>query len=316
MTMISVRGLNFEYPPQKILTDINFELAEGSVTALVGPNGAGKTTLLRCLTNLQAPLSGHIEVDGIDIHRHPRKAHRKMGYLSDFFGLYNDLTVRQCLTYTAWCQKLPKADVQKRVEAVAKDVEITDYLDKKAGSLSRGYRQRLGVGMAMIHDPKILILDEPASGLDPEARVNLSAFIVRLQKRGMTIIVSSHILAELEDYCTDMLVIRDGEIRSHVTLSQYQAEHQTAQVTRIEMCFLTQSDAHVELIAAHPEVSQCYQEGEDVQCDFTGDAAAQSAFLKYLIQHDVPVSRFVPMQRTLKSAYMDLAHTPKGEQSA
>jgi|TARA_R110002095_G_scaffold59513_7_gene50975 ABC-2 type transport system ATP-binding protein len=314
--MISVRGLNFEYPPQKILTDINFELSAGSVTALVGPNGAGKTTLLRCLTNLQAPLSGHIEVDGIDIHRHPRKAHRKMGYLSDFFGLYNDLSVRQCLTYTAWCQKLPKADVQKRVEAVAEDVEITSYLDKKAGSLSRGYRQRLGVGMAMIHDPKILILDEPASGLDPEARVNLSAFIVRLQKRGMTIIVSSHILAELEDYCTDMLVIRDGEIRSHVTLSQYQAEHQTAQVTRIEMTLLAQSTAHVELIAAHPEVSQCYQEGDGLHCDFTGDAAAQTAFLKYLIQHDVPVSRFVPMQRTLKSAYMDLAHTPKGEQSA
>ena len=313
MAIISVRGLNFEYPPHQVLKDINFELAEGSVTALVGPNGAGKTTLLRCLTNLENPLSGHIEIDGVDIHKNPREAHRKMGYLSDFFGLYNDLSVRQCLTYMAWCQKLPERALNERIEAVAEDVEITKYLDKKAGSLSRGYRQRLGVGLAMIHEPKILLLDEPASGLDPEARVHLSAFIVRLQQRGMTIMVSSHILAELEDYCTDMLVIRDGEIRSHVKL----AEHQAVEETVIEIN-LTEpvGDAYMHIISTYQGVGSLQKNGQMVTCNFSGDMAAQTAFLKYLIEKGLPVLRFVPMQKTLKSAYMDLAHLGKEEQSA
>ena len=313
MSIISVQGLNFEYPPHQVLKNINFELAEGSVTALVGPNGAGKTTLLRCLTNLETPLSGHIKIDGINIHRDPRMAHRKMGYLSDFFGLYNDLTVRQCLTYMAWCQKVPEAGLNERIDVVAEDVEITAYLDKKAGSLSRGYRQRLGVGLAMIHEPKILLLDEPASGLDPEARVHLSAFIVRLQQRGMTIMVSSHILAELEDYCTDMLVIRDGEIRSHVTLDQHQAvEETTIEITLTEPV----GDAYMHLMSGYEGVLNVQKNGVSATCNFTGDAAAQTAFLKYMIEKGMPVLRFIPMQKTLKSAYMDLAHTGKEEQSA
>ena len=303
MSMISVEGLNFEYPPHRVLKDIGFELKQGSVTALVGPNGAGKTTLLRCLTNLETPLSGHIKIDGVDIHRHPREAHRKMGYLSDFFGLYNDLTVKQCLTYMAWCQKVPQDQIERKIQQIAEDVEITNYLDKKAGSLSRGYRQRLGVGLSMVHDPKILLLDEPASGMDPEARVKLSEFIVRLQQRGMTIIVSSHILAELEDYCTDMLIIRDGEIRSHIVLEQHQAEQEV--VIEIGINHVTQDQLKV--ISAHEHVGRLTSEENKVICSFAGGADEQVKLLAYLVEQKLPVQSFMPMQKTLKSAYMDLA---------
>lgn len=305
MSMISVEGLNFEYPPHHILKDINFELKPGSVTALVGPNGAGKTTLLRCLTNLETPVSGKIHIDGVDIHRNPREAHRKMGYLSDFFGLYDDLTVKQCLTYMAWCQKIPSEQIEHKIQHIAEDVEIKEYLDKKAGSLSRGYRQRLGVGLSMIHEPKILLLDEPASGMDPEARINLSEFIVRLQQRGMTIIVSSHILAELEDYCTDMLIIRDGEIRSHVVLEEHQAEHEV--VVEIGIAHVTQDQLKV--VSSHEHVGRLTSEENKVYCGFTGGQAEQANFLKFLLEKGLPVHSFIPSQKTLKSAYMDLAET-------
>lgn len=112
MSLIKVENLNFEYPKKEILKNINFEITEGSITALVGPNGAGKTTLLRCLTNLEVPMSGRVHINSIDVHDKPREAHRAMGYLSDSFGVYNSMTVRQNLTYMAWCHKLPAKDLE------------------------------------------------------------------------------------------------------------------------------------------------------------------------------------------------------------
>ena len=159
--------------------------------------------------------------------------HRQIGYLSDFFGLFNDLTVRQCLTYMSWSQQVDHKNVAAHVEKIARDVMIDNMLDRKAGVLSRGYRQRLGIGLALVHDPAIVILDEPASGMDPEARIQLSRLVRDLRARGKTLIVSSHILNELEDYCTDMLIIRSGRVADHVLLSEHAA--QTARQLRISM---------------------------------------------------------------------------------
>ena len=198
MKMVQVENLNFEYPEKRVLHDVSFDIDQGSVTALVGPNGAGKTTLLRCMVALEKVQSGKITIGGLDVSDHPRDVHHMTGYLSDFFGLYEGLSLRQCLTYMAWCQNVAALDVNKQVIDVAAEVGIDHILDQKAQTLSRGYRQRLGVGLALIHDPRLLILDEPSSGMDPDARIALSRMIRRLHKNGKTIIVSSHILNELE----------------------------------------------------------------------------------------------------------------------
>jgi ABC-2 type transport system ATP-binding protein len=210
--IIRVEHLVFEYPGLRALDDVSFTIKAGSITALVGPNGAGKTTLLRCLAGLEQPLLGRIEIDGIDALEHPRECHRRLGYLSDFFGLYDALTVRQCLRFVAESQGIGAPAVDPLVEQTAAQLGLTSRLEMRAGELSRGLRQRLAVGQAIIHSPKVLLLDEPASGLDPEARHTLAGLFRMLRDQGMTLVVSSHILAELEEYSSEMLVLHAGRI--------------------------------------------------------------------------------------------------------
>ena len=165
--MIKVDNLTYEYPDKRVLHSISCNIEQGEICALVGPNGAGKTTLLRNLAALELPFSGSIEIDGTITHEDPRLIHRKVGYLSDFFGLYEDLTVTQCLKYIAWCHKVNANEVQSTVEWAIKKLGLSKYKDTKAGELSRGLRQRLAIAQSILHKPRVLLLDEPASGLDP-----------------------------------------------------------------------------------------------------------------------------------------------------
>lgn len=217
--MIEVQNLIVDYPGHRALHGISLQIAAGTVTALVGPNGAGKSTLLRCLAGLESPLAGSVHVAGVDVQENPRRAHQYMGYLSDFFGLYEALSVAQCLQYAAESQGLSREVAAQRVHAVAQQLALTDKLGNAARNLSRGQRQRVAIGQAIIHQPQVLLLDEPASGLDPEARGSLSALFRQLHTQGMTLVVSSHILSELDEYCTHILSIREGRITSHEALN-------------------------------------------------------------------------------------------------
>jgi len=302
MKMVEIENLNFEYPDKKVLHDVSFSIEAGSVTALVGPNGAGKTTLLRCMVALEKIHSGKITIGGFDVTDHPREIHHMTGYLSDFFGLYEGMTLRQCLTYMGWCQKIPELDLRKRIYDVAEEVGISKILDQKAQSLSRGYRQRLGVGLALIHDPRFLILDEPSSGLDPDARIALSRLIRRLHSQGKTIIVSSHILNELEDYCTDMLVIKDGRVAQQVHLDDYARSARRV----IEIGISGLGTAHIEFITAQPLVKVTGVSGEVVSLEFRGDTGGQQQLLQTLVQANIPVYSFSATVHTLQDAYMDL----------
>ncbi len=217
--MIEVQNLIVDYPGHRALHGISLQIAAGTVTALVGPNGAGKSTLLRCLAGLESPLAGSVHVAGVDVQENPRRAHQYMGYLSDFFGLYEALSVAQCLQYAAESQGLSREVAAQRVHAVAQQLALTDKLGNAARNLSRGQRQRVAIGQAIIHQPQVLLLDEPASGLDPEARGSLSALFRQLHTQGMTLVVSSHILSELDEYCSHILSIREGRITSHEALN-------------------------------------------------------------------------------------------------
>lgn len=217
--MIEVRNLTYDYPGTRALDDVSFKLRAGSITALVGPNGAGKTTLLRCLAALEEPVAGKVLMNGRDILSDPRATHREIGYLSDFFGLYEELTARQCLRYAAMSHGIAEDRQEEMILQCAGLLEIDGRLDIKSGSLSRGQRQRLAIAQAIIHQPGFLLLDEPASGLDPESRHSLALLFRRLQQGGMTLLVSSHILSELEEYSTDMLVLRSGRIIDHAPLA-------------------------------------------------------------------------------------------------
>ncbi|HTT85015.1 MAG TPA: ABC transporter ATP-binding protein [Rhizomicrobium sp.] len=210
--MIEVTDLVYEYPTVRALNGVSLRVAPQTITALVGPNGAGKTTLLRCLAALDMPYSGHVTVDGLDTEAAPREIHARLGYLPDFYGLYDELSVRRCLTYAARAHGLTADKVAAAVDTAAGRVGLSDRLETPAGELSRGLRQRLAIGQTIVHEPRVLLLDEPAAGLDPQARRDLSALLMSLKDAGMTLVVSSHILAELEDYCSEMIIIEGGRI--------------------------------------------------------------------------------------------------------
>ena len=210
--MIEIQGLVFEYPGHRALHGVSLTIADKAITALVGPNGAGKTTLLRCLAALETPYAGAVTIDGLDTREAPRAIHARLGYLPDFFGLYDALSVRRCLHYAARAHGIAAGQAAAAARDAAARVGLTDRMEQAAGALSRGLRQRLAIAQAIVHAPKVLLLDEPAAGLDPQARRDLSQLLLSLRDGGMTLVVSSHILAELEDYSDRMVIVDHGRI--------------------------------------------------------------------------------------------------------
>lgn len=296
--MISVNRLNFEYPGIRALKDVSFSIKPGSITALVGPNGAGKSTLLRCLAALDRPISGAIKVDGIDVLENPRDCHRKVGYLSDFFGLYDDLTVRQCLTYAAMAHGLASQIQERAIMDGAFRLEISDRLESKAGSLSRGLRQRLAIAQSIIHNPKILLLDEPASGLDPEARNSLSKLFLELRDHGMTLLVSSHILTELEEYSTDLMILRNGELIEHTIVC---SQNYAAVPMRISLT--SEYGGLYETLKGIDGITDINIHVASASFKFRGDAAAQHLLLKALIDRGMPIKAFTEEKINFHATY-------------
>ena len=334
--VLEVSALTFEYPGKRALTDVSFTLPHGAVLALVGPNGAGKTTLMRSIAGLDDPLSGSIMLDGVDVVNEPREAYRKLGYLSDFFGLYGALTVRQSLLHAAGMRALTQSEQDKAVALTAQRLDLTSRLDARTDTLSRGWRQRVAIGQAMVHAPQVLLLDEPAAGLDPEARIGLSTLFRQLRAEGMTLIVSSHILAELDEYSSHMLAIKDGRA---VEFRALEATAQTGVTVRIVLALpvdgaaaLTPDEADSPLTASADEVTlsptavpaasralaallaahgmsgvrpaPVSDAAWAVQGRFNGNAADQAILLKALVEADLGVMEFSVVRENLHESYL------------
>lgn len=298
--MIEVHNLVYDYPNNRALYGLNFHIEPGTVTALVGPNGAGKTTLMRCLAALSAPFLGHIEINGVNVIEEPRLAHQHVGYLQDLFGLYDDLTVYQCILYHARAQLVDKSICHQRVIETAKQLDISELLENKARNLSRGQRQRLAIAQAIIHHPKVLILDEPASGLDPEARSRLAKLILQLQSQGMTLLVSSHILSELSNYSSHMLILKEGKLVKHCPIN-----HQTG-APLLEINLTHTSPEIMPHLEKHPHISNIHIINEQViQFEFNGDADAQRLLMKQLIDQDIPIKNFQEIKKSMDSVYFE-----------
>lgn len=301
--MIVVEDLVFDYPARRALHGVSLTVRQGSITALVGPNGAGKTTLMRCIAALEPPYSGRISVAGIDVFEQPRQAHAVMGYLSDFFGLYDQLSVRQCLVHAADSRGLSRARREERVQQTALALGLQDRLPAKAETLSRGLRQRLAIAQAIVHEPRVLLLDEPAAGLDPEARHELSVLLRQLAARGMTLLVSSHILAELEDYSTDMVIVDGGRIVENRSL---EAAAVTGALPRVTMVLeLAAPSPGLETVLAGIEgVADIAAGGHEAQFSLPDDAAARAALLRRLVEAGVPVAGLRSERASLQDSYI------------
>ncbi len=297
--LITVENLIFEYTGFRALNDVSFDIPAGSITALVGPNGAGKSTLMRCLSALDQPLSGAITIDEIDVLEEPRLCHRKVGYLSDFFGLYDKLTVEQCLYFVARAQGIEQQECAEAIQLASQRLQITDRLQHTPAQLSRGLRQRVAIAQAIIHQPKVVILDEPASGLDPEARHALAELFLELQRQGMTLLVSSHILAELEAYSSHMLILRAGKIVEYVAVAQ------NTQSTRCFKIRLLKPVPELEkILLSIAGVSQIVMREIQVQFQFAGNESDQHQLLKQLLAQNLPICEFSLVTTSLQDAYL------------
>lgn len=295
--MIEVKNLIFEYPTNRALNDVSFTIERGTITALVGPNGAGKTTLMRCLTALSTPLSGEIHINNIDIFEHPRELNKIVGYMPDFFGLYDQLTIRQALRYFALAYQLEETSIEKRIVEVVEQLNLTEKLDEKLGALSRGMRQRVAIGQAIIHNPELLILDEPASGLDPEARSALAQLFRNLNEAGMTIIVSSHILSELDEYANNLIMLRNGKIS---TKNEEEAQSEKNFIISVSEGFKELCDK----LTSKKEVT-ILEIGKDA-CTIQLEGISQQVLLKELIKEGVQIKDFYEKKVKLQEQYMNL----------
>lgn len=213
--MLHVDNLQFGYGSTLVLNSVSFSLSGGQTAALVGDNGAGKTTLLRCLAGLERPLAGSIRLDGISMQDNPIKARQRLGYVRDLFGLYDEMTGREFLRYIAATRKVSAKEYSAQEAWLADGLDLTPILDKDIRAMTRGMRQKIALAQAFVHNPSVLLLDEPASGLDPDARQLLSQFMNAARAQGKTILVSSHILGELQHYSSAMLVLKGG-VLTHV----------------------------------------------------------------------------------------------------
>jgi len=293
--VIKIQKIFKQYRSVQALQDLSLEVPQGSVYGLIGPNGAGKTTLLRILGALIPPSSGEVWFDGEEVSRTPATIQRRVGYMPDFFGVYPDLTAEEYLNFYAGIHGVP---YKKRASSIADLLELVDLTSKREAlveTLSRGMKQRLCLARALVHDPDVLLLDEPASGLDPRARVELRELVRTLQGMGKTIVISSHILLELAEMCSDVAIIQGG--RLVIAGDVEQVSRRLDGGRQLEIRVLERLAETKELLKTMPEITDVLDANGDeelIHAGFNGDNRALHRILATLMAQDIPVVSFAP----------------------
>ncbi len=251
---VQTTGLTRLYGAMTALDHLDLTVNRGDLFGFIGSNGAGKTTTLRILATFLAPSSGQALILGHDVVRDADAVRHVIGYMPDFFGVYKDMEVTEYLDFFGACYKIPTAQREKTVTDVLELVGLSEKSGALIGALSRGMQQRLGLARVLIHDPKLLLLDEPASGLDPRARIEMMAILQELQRMGKTIIISSHILSELETLCNRVAIIERGKLIYTGPVQGVRDQMSTGLVVWVRV--KSDPDQAAELLRARPEVSQ------------------------------------------------------------
>jgi ABC-2 type transport system ATP-binding protein len=308
--IIEVENLTKTYKKRAAVDNISFAIEENALFGFVGPNGAGKTTTIRILTTLLQPNWGQVRIAGHSVVKEPRAVRRLIGYMPDFFGVYTDMTVWEYLEFFSGCYDIPSAQRPGLVNDLLALVELSHRRDDFVDSLSRGMKQRLCLARTLVHDPKVLILDEPASGLDPRARVEFRDLLTELRKLGKTIFFSSHILADIAEICSEVAIIEAGKLVTSGNLAAMR--RRLRQHSRLRIRLLGDRVAQAQsLLAPNQAVEQIEVEeaGEgdwELVVEFNGDKAAVSSLLTQLVGGGVPVLAFSEEADSLEDVFMKL----------
>ena len=294
--VITVEGLVKRYGRSPALDGVSFSVPAGSIYGFLGPNGAGKTTALRILATLLMPTEGKASVAGEDIVRHPARARKNIGYMPDFFGVYDDLTVREYLEFYAQAHGVPRDQWRKIIADLLELVDLGHKRDDFVETLSRGMKQRLGMARCLVHDPDVLLLDEPASGLDPRARVEMREVLKEISRMGKAVLISSHILPELEDVSTEVGIIHRGRMVASGPVESILAQLGASRV--LEVRTLGRAAETGDIMGGQPGVRdvEILHERSMVRTSFAGDDAGQAVVLEAIVEAGIPVVSFNSLQ--------------------
>jgi ABC-2 type transport system ATP-binding protein len=303
--VIEARGLVKRWGPRLALRGLDLDADAGDVLGLIGPNGAGKSTTIRILASLVTPDAGTARVAGVDVARDATRLRGAIGFMPERFGLYDELTIGQYLEFFARVHGFDGKARRQQVDAVLDLTDLASKKDDPCEGLSKGVRQRVYLARTLLHDPAVLLLDEPSSGLDPQARIDLRALLGALRDQGKTILISSHILAELDLVCSRVAVIEGGAVRFAGTIDD--VAHRS-RARHLKLKTLREEDAERArlLLAALPKCDDVHREGTEVTLLFRGEQDEVPQLHRALVLGDVPLFAFEVEVPTLEALFLEV----------
>ncbi len=305
--MIELRRLHRFFGRTKAVYDISFEVQRGQVFGYIGPNGAGKTTSMRILATLELPSFGDAFVDGFSVIDDPDRVRKRLGFMPDYFGIYPNVNVREYLDFFARAYGLRGAERTRALSYVMDFTELDKLALKPIGGLSKGMKQRLCLGRTMIHDPAVLVLDEPAAGLDPRARIQLREMIRRLAADGKTILISSHILTELAEMCDVVGIIEQGRMLAVGSVHDIQRGHTGLQSRAwVRVRVLGGGSGLVHWLSPRSDVHELAHDGEMVNFAHEGQDQAHAELLREMILAGFPIAAFGSQAKSLEEVFMQV----------
>jgi ABC-2 type transport system ATP-binding protein len=305
--IVEARALVKRYPGTLAVSGVDLAVPEGEIFGLVGPNGAGKTTMLRMLATLLLPTSGDALIAGESVTRNPQAVRRVLGYMPDSFGVYDDMKVWEYLDFFGRCYGLGPARRKRMIVDLLELVDLAPKRDAYVQSLSRGMQQRLCLAHALVHDPQVLLLDEPASGLDPRARVELRELLRELRTLGKTILISSHILPELEELCTSVAIVDRGRVLAAGTISEIGQKLRVGEVLRVRVLGeLEAVDAARAWFEGQPDVASATLGAGMIEIGFRGDEAGAAQLLARAIASRIQVASYSPAATDLQELFLQV----------
>ena len=311
--MIALHRLHRFFGATRAVDDVSFEVDRGHVFGYIGPNGAGKTTSMRILATLDLPTAGDALIDGLSVVNDPDRVRRRLGFMPDYFGTYNNVDCREYLDFFARAYGLMGADRNRAVRRVMSFTGLDVLATKPINGLSKGMKQRLCLGRALVHDPSVLVLDEPAAGLDPRARIELRQMIRQLAADGKTVLVSSHILTELAEMCDTVGIIERGQLLAVGTVEEIQQgssapgkDEPALPASIVVIRVLSNAEGLADWLAKRDSQNQVQTDGNVVNLVRAGDAEADADLLRDVIQAGFRVVQFGSRQKSLEHVFLQV----------
>ncbi|MGP1347939.1 MAG: ABC transporter ATP-binding protein [Phycisphaerales bacterium] len=304
--MIHTKNLTVRYGQLLALNALSLDIAPGEVFGFIGPNGAGKSTTMKVLSCLLRPTSGHASVNGLDVTNtaYAEAIRRTVGYMPDFLGVYDDLTVSEYLQFFAAAFSIPRKQRSSLVDQLLELTDLTAKKDALVDSLSRGMQQRLGVARVLVHDPKVLLLDEPASGLDPRARIEMRSLLKELAAMGKTIVLSSHILSELHEMCSSIGIIERGELLYAGTIAEAFKRAEASE--RIRIAFRGDPERALSAFEGDDRISSAVLQESALLLDLAPGEHGHQFIFERLISAQIQIDAFIPQETKLEDVFIRL----------